>query len=56
MKCKRFSVAKRDLLLTKLQNINLGLGYLMSMSEDDIKHLRGQLCECIDFLKGSLGD
>ena len=56
MKCKRFSLAKRDLVLTKLENISLGLGYLMAMSEGDIKHLRNQIGECICILKEGLSD
>lgn len=54
MRCRRFSFVKRDLLLTKLQNISLGLGYLLSMSEDDIKALRVRIDDCIVIVKEGL--
>lgn len=55
MRCKRFTIAKRDLLLTKLQNIDLYFNH-SSLNERDIEFLRDQIDSCIVILKQGLSD
>lgn len=56
MKCKRFSVAKRDLLLARLENLLYSFDALTALDEHEKAPFHEGLSRCLEIIRSSLGD